>query len=69
MAAYLSPLLVRLLAGECRRVRRTSRDGDGATMVEYAIMLALIAAVAIAAVTVLGQNVTEMFEAVLPAFN
>lgn len=69
MAAHLSPLLVYLLAGVCRRVQPTDHDAAGATMVEYAIMLAAIAAVAVAAVTTLGQDVIEMFEGVLPGFN
>ncbi|MER3420386.1 MAG: hypothetical protein C4290_07610 [Chloroflexota bacterium] len=69
MAISLSPLLVRLLAGACSRVPRTSRDGAGATMVEYAIMVGAIAVVAVAAVTTLGQHVLQMFQSVLPGFN
>ena len=34
---------------------------EGATMVEYGLMLALIAAVCIAAVTLLGGNTNNMF--------
>jgi pilus assembly protein Flp/PilA len=37
------------------------RDDEGATMVEYGIMVALIAAVCIAVVTTLGQNVNNAF--------
>jgi pilus assembly protein Flp/PilA len=37
------------------------RDDDGATMVEYAIMVALIAAVSIIIVGTLGQNVSKTF--------
>lgn len=69
MAAHLSPLLVYLLVVARRRVQPTAHDAAGATMVEYAIMLAAIAAVAVAAVTALGQDVIEMFEGVLPGFN
>ncbi|MEJ1297187.1 MAG: Flp family type IVb pilin [Candidatus Sedimenticola sp. (ex Thyasira tokunagai)] len=36
----------------------------GATMVEYALMVALIAVVAIAAVTFLGEEVSETFNEV-----
>ena len=36
----------------------------GATAVEYAIMVALIAAVIIAAVTALGQKTQDLFERV-----
>jgi pilus assembly protein Flp/PilA len=41
-----------------------ARDDDGATMVEYAIMVALIAAVSIIIVGTLGQNVSKTFNAV-----
>ena len=34
------------------------RDEDGATLVEYALLVALIAVVCIAAVTLIGTNVS-----------
>jgi pilus assembly protein Flp/PilA len=34
---------------------------DGATLVEYGLVVALIAAVAVAAVTTLGKSVTTIF--------
>ena len=37
------------------------KDEEGATMVEYALMLALIAIVCIAAVTAVGQNARTVF--------
>ena len=37
------------------------RDEEGATMVEYGLMLALIAVVCIAVITVLGQNLSKLF--------
>ncbi len=37
-------------------------DEEGATMVEYALMLALIAIVAILVVTVLGTKVSQTFD-------
>ncbi len=40
------------------------RDEQGATMVEYGIMVALIAAICIAVVTTLGQNVSNAFSTV-----
>jgi pilus assembly protein Flp/PilA len=40
------------------------RDEDGATMVEYAIMVALIAAVSIIIVGTLGKNVSTTFNSV-----
>jgi pilus assembly protein Flp/PilA len=43
---------------------RLMREDDGATMVEYGIMVALIAAICIAVVTTLGQNVSNAFSTV-----
>ena len=37
-------------------------DADGATAVEYAIMVALIAVVIIVAVVVVGENLADSFE-------
>jgi len=42
---------------------RVSEEG-GATAVEYALMVALIAAVIIGAVTILGQNASDKFTTV-----
>lgn len=41
---------------------RTQREEEGATAVEYGIMVALIAVVIIAAVALLGDNLSTMFE-------
>lgn len=41
--------------------RRVSRTERGASMVEYALLLALIAVVCIAAVTLLGQEASSKF--------
>ena len=38
------------------------KDEEGATMVEYALMLALIAIVCIAAVTAVGTSTESVFE-------
>jgi pilus assembly protein Flp/PilA len=43
------------------RLREGIRDESGATAVEYAIMVALIAVVIIGAVTAFGQNVNDLF--------
>ena len=43
---------------------RFVRDEDGATMVEYGLMVALIAVVCIAAVTLLGTSLSGLFTAV-----
>ena len=40
---------------------------EGATMVEYGLMVALIAVVALAAVTALGQNVSDAFDEIANA--
>lgn len=37
------------------------RDEEGATMVEYGLLVALIAMVALAAVTTLGGNLSTLF--------
>ena len=45
------------------------RDEDGATAVEYAVMLVLIIVVCIAAVTVLGQKVDNGFQSAADVIN
>ncbi len=40
------------------------RDEEGATMVEYGLLVALIAMVALAAVKVLGTNLSTVFNTV-----
>jgi pilus assembly protein Flp/PilA len=45
-------------------VKRFVRDEDGATMVEYGLMVALIAVVCIAAITIVGTSVRDMFTAI-----
>lgn len=37
------------------------RDEEGATMVEYGLLVALIAMVALAGVTTLGSNLSSLF--------
>jgi pilus assembly protein Flp/PilA len=49
-------------------LRNVIRDDEGATMVEYGIMVALIAAVSIAVVKVLGTNVSSAFNNVNSSF-
>jgi pilus assembly protein Flp/PilA len=44
-----------------RRVRHLVRHEDAATMPEYALMIALIALVCIAAVTAIGTNASGVF--------
>ena len=49
------------------QVRRFLTSEDGATMVEYGMMVALIAAVCIGVVTVLGTNINTKFDSVATA--
>lgn len=43
-------------------VRHFVKNDDAATMVEYGIMLALIAAICVATITLLGNNVLLGFQ-------
>ena len=43
-------------------------DDEGATMVEYAIMVSLIAAICITVVTTLGKSVSNQFSTVNTSF-
>jgi len=43
------------------RIMETLKEEEGATMVEYALMLALIAIVCIVAVTAVGTNASTKF--------
>ena len=45
-------------------VRRFIRDDDGAALVEYAILVALIAVVAIFFITSMGTKVSEKFSSI-----
>ena len=45
-------------------VRKFVTDESGATMVEYAVMVALIAAICIAVITTLGQKANNAFSTV-----
>jgi pilus assembly protein Flp/PilA len=47
--------------------RRFIKNDEAATMVEYALMVALIAVVCIAAVTLVGQNTNGTFGAIAAA--
>ena len=46
-----------------------TRKEEGATMVEYGLMVALIAVVCIAAVTFLGTRISAMFSSVGTSIN
>jgi pilus assembly protein Flp/PilA len=57
-------LILTLLTGLQGLGERTRRDDEGATAVEYGLMVALIAVVIIGAVQVLGQNTSTKFSKV-----
>jgi pilus assembly protein Flp/PilA len=44
-----------------RRVRKFCVDKDGASLVEYGFLLALLALVVIGALTLLGQSISSVF--------
>ena len=53
--------MLQLLTEIQARSTARARDERGATAVEYGLMVALIAVVIIAAVTLLGTNLRDMF--------
>ena len=48
-------------------VKNFAREEDGVTAIEYGLIAALIAVVIIGAVTLVGQNLTGVFNAVAGA--
>ena len=50
-----------------KSVRRFFGHNEGATMVEYGLMVALIAVVCLLAVTALGVNIRGVFEQITAA--
>jgi pilus assembly protein Flp/PilA len=52
--------MTKLLAASTKLVR----DEEGASLAEYGLLLALIAVVCIAAITLLGGNISTMFNTV-----
>jgi len=49
-------------------LRNVLADESGATMVEYAIVVSLVAAVCVTVVTTLGQKVSNQFSTVNASF-
>ncbi len=45
-------------------LRNVTADRKGAAMVEYALLLALVAAVAVSTLTTLGTNIQAQFDAI-----
>ena len=57
--------MVTYLAWRLQSLRNRFRPADsGATLVEYALLVALIAVVCIAAITLLGTQISSMFTSV-----
>jgi pilus assembly protein Flp/PilA len=50
-------------------LRTRAKDERGASLVEYALLVALIAVVCIAAITLLGNNASTKFESVGNSIN
>ncbi len=50
-----------------KMIRRLWNDEEGATMVEYGLMVALIAVVCIGVVTTLGTTLQGRFQAIVTA--
>ena len=48
-------------------LRNLAGDDDGATLVEYSLVVMLIAAVAIVVLTAIGKDVAGIFSGILPA--
>ena len=51
------------------QVRGRIRSETGASLVEYALLLALIAVVCVAAVTIIGQKAERSFDSTASAFD
>ena len=49
---------------ENMKLEETQEEQEGATMIEYALLVALIAIIALAAVRYLGGNVSKQFSTV-----
>jgi pilus assembly protein Flp/PilA len=50
-----------------KSLKKIAKDNRGQSMIEYALIIALIAVVVIAAVTALGGKVTNVFQAITDA--
>ena len=50
-----------------KMIKRFLKDEEGATMVEYGLMVGLIAAVCVAVVTTLGTTIQAKFQAIVTA--
>jgi pilus assembly protein Flp/PilA len=60
-------LVIAYFASSASRIAGRTGSDDGATAVEYGLMIALVAAVIVVAVTALGGKLTGIFSAVTSA--
>ncbi len=49
------------MKGIVKRIKSFIRDEEGATATEYAVMLALIIVISLAAISALGDKVSDVF--------
>jgi pilus assembly protein Flp/PilA len=66
MTRRLVALQLRVQPALERRLQRATDRDRGATAVEYGLMVALIAGVIIAAVTLIGTNLKAVFDTIGP---
>jgi pilus assembly protein Flp/PilA len=52
-----------------KRVKRFCRDEEGAALVEYGLLVGLIAVVCVVAVTVLGTQISSAFSQIASAIS
>jgi pilus assembly protein Flp/PilA len=57
------------MKGLAMGIKRFLKDEEGATMVEYGLLAALIAIVCIAAITAVGDNLNVVFQTIADALN
>ena len=61
-------MLVLPVSSNAARLKLAGADEDGQGMVEYALLLVLVTIASIAALTLLGSTVADVFETVADAF-
>jgi pilus assembly protein Flp/PilA len=62
-------LVIAYFATSASRITERAGSDDGATAVEYGLMIALVAAVIVVAVTALGDTLTGIFDNVVAAIS
>jgi pilus assembly protein Flp/PilA len=62
-------LVIGYLATSASRIARRDGSDNGATAVEYGLMIALVAAVIVVAVTALGGTLSGIFNSVVSAIS